>query len=78
LCIVISAFINMESLTFHDYQFPDWSTALGWVLSLSSVAAIPFMALVYCCRKRYSSSSQDKRNSIQTFGPQLNSQGVFV
>lgn len=71
----------MESLKFHGYEFPEWSKALGWALSLSSVFAIPFMALVYGFKKRYASlpaKDPDKRNSIQAFGPQLNSQGVFV
>ena len=79
MCIVVSAFLSMESLTFHEYRFPDWSTALGWILSLSSVAAIPFVAFVYGIRKKCSPPAPEiKRNSIQAFGPQLNSQGVFV
>jgi len=83
LGVVSSALYSSEGLTFHDYVFPEWATALGWVLSLSSVAAIPVMAATYWIQKwltrdrtDVSSPKDFKRNSIQV-GPQFNS-GVFV
>lgn len=53
LCVVISALITTESLTFHNYTYPLWSTILGWVLALSSVAAIPIFVLIHWIKLKY-------------------------
>lgn len=43
-------------------HFPLWSAVLGWTLSLSSVAAIPVVAIIYLVRQLIASAKQPKTN----------------
>lgn len=49
--IVFATVISSENLNFHNYQYPMWATVLGWMLSLSSVSAIPIVAAIYWIKK---------------------------
>lgn len=53
IAVVISAVISSGKLTYHNYLFPNWATAFGWMLSLSSVSAIPIMFVAYVVREQY-------------------------
>lgn len=48
--ILIFSWIDMRPTEYGDYVFPSWATGMGWLLSLFSVSAIPFVFVckVYC------------------------------
>ncbi|XP_071848905.1 sodium-dependent dopamine transporter-like isoform X3 [Apostichopus japonicus] len=47
MIIVILTFglMNFKNLKLDDYTYPDWSMALGWLISCTSIAFIPLIAL---------------------------------
>jgi len=49
--------MNSESLTYNNYNYPIWATILGWMFTLSSVSAIPIVALIW-----WISDMKQKRN----------------
>lgn len=48
--------ISTEDLTFHEYTFPLWATVMGWTLSLSSVSAVPIVAIIFLVRQLIAST----------------------
>ena len=55
--VVICAVISSGRLSFHNYLFPDWATAMGWIFSLSSVSAVPILFVAFHLREGYFKSS---------------------
>lgn len=53
VAVVICAIISSERLSFHNYLFPDWATAMGWIFSLSSVSAVPILFVAFLLRDVY-------------------------
>lgn len=51
--VVFFAVIGSETLSYHSYRFPGWATAFGWIFGLSSVAAVPIMAIAYHYKSGY-------------------------
>ncbi|KAI1295443.1 Sodium-dependent noradrenaline transporter [Halotydeus destructor] len=72
-CIVTSAVLSAESLVFHEYHYPTWATTLGWMLSLSSVSAIPVYAAFYWLRRWMATSGELKPNNATEIKANINS-----
>ncbi|KAF2357245.1 Sodium:neurotransmitter symporter [Trinorchestia longiramus] len=51
LCILAGTFLFYEAPSYGDYHFPRWARIVGWILSFSSVALIPIVALVQISRE---------------------------
>lgn len=46
LVIFIFSLLGYEEMLGEEYEYPDWSIALGWILTLSSICCIP-LYIVY-------------------------------
>ncbi|XP_041348336.1 sodium- and chloride-dependent glycine transporter 1-like [Gigantopelta aegis] len=44
--IFIFTWVDYERMTYGDYLYPEWADAMGWIMSLSSVLAIP-ITMIY-------------------------------
>ncbi len=55
--MIALSIINSERLEYNDYVYPIWATILGWMFTLSSVTAIPVVALIW-----YINKYREKRN----------------
>ncbi len=44
--ILIFSFIDIKPPSYGDYVYPWWASVIGWLLSLVSVTAIPFVAFM--------------------------------
>jgi len=42
--MMVMSVVFAPALEYDKYRFPDWSTVLGWMIYLSSVACIPAYA----------------------------------
>ena len=62
--VVTSAIISSGRLSFHSYLFPDWATAVGWLFSLSSVAAVPLLFIAFHVRRAYASRQPADSTSV--------------
>jgi hypothetical protein len=49
--------MDSKRLEYNDYVYPIWATILGWMFTLSSVTAIPVVALIW-----YINKYREKRN----------------
>ena len=56
---MIATVIGAEGLDFHGYKYPGWATTFGWMLSLSSVSAIPILAGVHWFKKYFNSPQNE-------------------
>ena len=54
----------MSELTYGDYRYPHSSTAVGFLLSLSSVAMIPLVAMY---KIRYAEGTLQQVSRIEAF-----------
>uniref|UniRef100_H2ZI19 Transporter n=1 Tax=Ciona savignyi TaxID=51511 RepID=H2ZI19_CIOSA len=43
--MIVMSFIFTSNLEYGSYVFPNWSTALGWTITLSSISIVPAYAL---------------------------------
>ncbi|CAG2167879.1 unnamed protein product, partial [Oppiella nova] len=50
--ILIFSLIDLKPATYGDYVYPWWASVIGWMLSLVSVAAIPFVAVLKITKMR--------------------------
>ena len=55
--IFIATFIEYEASTYGDYTFPAWADALGWIMAVAIILAIPITML-------YQVSVEDEDTSI--------------
>ena len=44
--------VTMGRLSYHHYDFPMWATVLGWMLTGSSISAVPIYATIYWIKKK--------------------------
>ena len=44
-CILVFTGLNYDGNKYADYRFPGWANLLGWVLTFSSVAVVPAVAV---------------------------------
>ncbi|XP_063719707.1 sodium- and chloride-dependent creatine transporter 1-like [Symsagittifera roscoffensis] len=53
-CIFIGVmyWVQFEPLAYNNYEYPVWSSILGWTIVVFTVGAIPLVALVQMCRHR--------------------------
>ncbi|XP_037070477.1 sodium- and chloride-dependent glycine transporter 1-like [Pollicipes pollicipes] len=47
--LLLFTWIDHSPLTYGAYEFPLWATAVGWIISLTSVAMIPLVAAIKLC-----------------------------
>ena len=45
-CIMLFTWIDYKPSTYNDYEFPLWADVMGWMMTMSSVVAIP-VVMVY-------------------------------
>lgn len=43
--ILTFGLMNFENLKLDNYTYPDWSMALGWLITCTSIAFIPLLAI---------------------------------
>lgn len=43
--IFIATFVEYEASTYGDYTFPAWADALGWIMAVAIILAIPITML---------------------------------
>lgn len=55
--------IKSERITFYGVTYPMWATVLGWLFTISSMAAIPIYAIYYFC-----SRTKGKKNATNHAG----------
>ena len=65
---------NLASAGFEDYEYPKWSTAIGWLIFVACIIPIPLFYLVNYIREYRSLAAQDmvellssKISSIELF-----------
>ncbi|XP_042907514.1 sodium- and chloride-dependent glycine transporter 1 isoform X3 [Parasteatoda tepidariorum] len=51
-CILIFSCMNLKPTEYGEYVYPNWATAVGWIFSLISVAAIPFVVVLKICQAK--------------------------
>lgn len=51
--VVIFAVYSSGTLSYHNYLYPGWATAIGWIFGLSSVSAVPIMFVVFLVKRGY-------------------------
>ena len=44
-CILVFTGLNYDGNKYADYRFPGWANLLGWLLTFSSVAVVPAVAV---------------------------------
>lgn len=44
-CILVFSLLGYEAMLEGEYEYPEWSVAAGWILTLSSVLCIPLYAI---------------------------------
>jgi hypothetical protein len=54
---MIFTWVDYVPSKYADYAYPPWADALGWCMSMTSVAAIPFVIIVQIIRHRSQYSS---------------------
>ena len=64
--VVGSAVVSSERLSFHNYIFPNWATAMGWIFSLSSVSAVPVLFVAFLVRQQ---RQRKRQPDSATVGP---------
>ena len=47
--VMIFTWVDYTPSEYNDYEFPVWADALGWMMTMSSVAAIPIVACYKIC-----------------------------
>lgn len=45
--IFIATFVEYEASTYGDYTFPAWADALGWIMAVAIILAIPITMLYH-------------------------------
>ncbi|XP_055622909.1 sodium-dependent serotonin transporter [Toxorhynchites rutilus septentrionalis] len=65
-CILIFSLLGYEAMLEGEYQYPEWSIAAGWMLTLSSVLCIP----LYVIYKFMISDGGCRSRLRQTFKPE--------
>jgi len=73
--MIVMGVIGTENLEYEKYTFPDWSTVLGWMITLSSILIIPAYALYRLFDEP--GSLQQVRQSRLMFGRKTNSVGTI-
>ncbi|KRX71027.1 Sodium-dependent serotonin transporter [Trichinella sp. T6] len=43
--ILIFATVQLKPLTLNNYEYPEWSLILGWIIRLSSIVCIPYVQI---------------------------------
>ncbi|KRY08208.1 Sodium- and chloride-dependent glycine transporter 2 [Trichinella patagoniensis] len=56
--ILIFATVQLKSLTLNNYEYPEWSLILGWIIRLSSIVCIPIYIIQALVRERGSIKSR--------------------
>ncbi|KAL1228210.1 Sodium-dependent serotonin transporter [Trichinella spiralis] len=56
--ILIFATVQLKPLTLNNYEYPEWSLILGWIIRLSSIVCIPIYIIQALVRKRGSIKSR--------------------
>ncbi|XP_077863914.1 sodium- and chloride-dependent glycine transporter 1-like [Saccoglossus kowalevskii] len=72
--ILIFSFVSYTPCSYGDYVYPAWAEALGWVMVMSSLVAIPVYAIYHLIRKQKGTFMQRLRQSAkskQSWGPAL-------
>ena len=44
-CILVFTGLDYDGNKYGDYRFPGWANLLGWVLTFSSIAVVPAVAV---------------------------------
>uniref|UniRef100_A0A8D8AA91 Transporter n=3 Tax=Culex pipiens TaxID=7175 RepID=A0A8D8AA91_CULPI len=65
-CILVFSLLGYEAMLEGEYEYPEWSVAAGWILTLSSVLCIP----LYAIYKFMASHGDCKDRLRQTFKPE--------
>ncbi|XP_053670372.1 sodium-dependent serotonin transporter [Anopheles nili] len=65
-CILIFSLLGYEEMLGEEYEYPEWSVAAGWVLTLSSVLCIP----TYMIYKFLKNPGNCKERLRRTFKPE--------
>uniref|UniRef100_A0A182SWQ9 Transporter n=1 Tax=Anopheles maculatus TaxID=74869 RepID=A0A182SWQ9_9DIPT len=65
-CILIFSLLGYEEMLGEEYEYPEWSVAAGWALTLSSVLCIP----TYVIYKFLKSPGNCKDRLRRTFKPE--------
>ena len=63
---MIFTWVDYTPSEYNEYKFPVWADVLGWMMTMSSVAAIPVVACVQILRAPDKGSLWKARN-IHTF-----------
>ncbi|GIY10187.1 sodium- and chloride-dependent glycine transporter 2 [Caerostris darwini] len=50
--ILIFTIMDLKPTEYGAYEYPEWATYVGWLFSLASVSAIPFVIVLKICRAR--------------------------
>ncbi|XP_049543532.1 sodium-dependent serotonin transporter [Anopheles darlingi] len=65
-CILVFSLLGYEDMLGEEYEYPEWSVAAGWVLTLSSVLCIPTYVIY-----KFLKSPGDLRDRLRrTFKPE--------
>ncbi|KRZ19963.1 Sodium-dependent serotonin transporter [Trichinella pseudospiralis] len=56
--ILIFATVQLKPLTLNNYEYPEWSLILGWIIRLSSIVCIPICIILALVRERGSLKSR--------------------
>lgn len=49
LCICVFSFLGYKDMLGEEYKYPEWSTSVGWALTLSSIICIPLYIIYKFC-----------------------------
>ena len=47
--MIVMGMVSSSNLEYGSYEFPDWSTAVGWLITLSSVSVVAAYAIYRYC-----------------------------
>lgn len=64
LGILVFLFVRYQTPTLGDYHYPYWAVVLGWLMTISSVMAIPVVAVVTFASRFFASASTSEDADI--------------
>ncbi|RWS12589.1 hypothetical protein B4U79_04982 [Dinothrombium tinctorium] len=71
--ILMFSLIDLQPTRYGDYYFPAWATVVGWLLSLASASAIPFVAFLKVSKEKGPIYQRIKKlmQPTEDWGPKL-------
>ncbi|XP_043199106.1 sodium- and chloride-dependent glycine transporter 1-like isoform X1 [Amphibalanus amphitrite] len=78
--LLLFTWIDHKPIQYGDYEFPLWATGVGWLISLTSVAMIPLVAVIKLARMHPRHTLMERLRLLsrpdETWGPALNEHRV--